>query len=96
MHYEPIDPIAETRRLYLDREPKPEGWEPATPEELQEFRERLRQAVESKQVPRYAENAERLVHGSNGRTEVPMDPAARRAWATDKARKQGWIETREE
>ncbi len=90
--YVPVDPIAETRRLYLERENKPEGWEPATEEELAEFREQLKKAAESKQIPEYREMAEAHAVERNGKSEIPGDRTERRAWATEKARKQGWME----
>ena len=90
--YVPVDPIAETRRLYLERQSKPEGWEPATEEELAEFRTQLAQAALSKQIPEYREMTEAHAAERNGKSEIPADPEERRAWATEKARKQGWME----
>ncbi len=92
MQYQPVDPIAETRRLYLERGAKPADWEPVTEEDLAEFRAQLKAAAESKQIPEYRENAEKLMAMSNGPSEVPKDPADRASWAREKAKSQGWTE----
>lgn len=90
--YESVDPIAETRRKYLELEAKPANWEPVTEQELAEFRARLAQAALSAQIPQeYGDMAEALAGERNGKTEVPEDLIARKAWATDKAKQQGWL-----
>ncbi len=92
MQYQPVDPIAETRRLYLERGAKPADWEPVTEEDLAEFRAQLKAAAESKQIPHYNEMAEAHATERNGKSEVPKDPAERATWAREKAKSQGWTE----
>ncbi len=88
--YVPVDPIAETRRLYLEREVKPAGWEPLTEEELAEFHEQLRKAAESRVIPDHRAHAERAAAERNGKSEVPSDPEERKKWHTELMRKRGF------
>jgi hypothetical protein len=90
--YVPVDPIAETRRLYLERQVKPEGWEPVTEEELAEFRAILAATASSKSIPEYREMAEGHALERNGKSEIPSDPEVRAPWARQKAKEMGWTE----
>lgn len=78
--YVHVDPIAETRRLYLEREAKPADWEPVTEEELTEFHRQLKAAAASRQMPNYNEMVEAQAAERNGKSEVPKDPEAREEW----------------
>lgn len=60
MQYVAVDPIAETRRIYLDRAEKPADWEPITDEDRAELQQKLADAMNARAMPSYTDNAARL------------------------------------
>lgn len=72
-----------------------------TPEEIEEWKERgkERQAeyiAKLEADPKWQEMAKRLgtfpgLPGKRIESEIPKDPEARKAWATKKAKEQGWL-----